>query len=316
MFSSFESSNPDEVQAYAELVYDGSFTIAATADSFRLTHRRADHSLWTWDTHRVEAGGFSCGTEPYGVVSVCRLTAGRVRLSTGRDSLFLRTGDMFVIGDGTAPHVGDWAEADCTKLRLPVAALQRAAHEGGATSGGKRLRMLSRRPVSAAAAHRFAQVTSFAERHFANSDPVVQSAVGHLLAATVLTTFPNSLVPASSAVAPVRTDVPTTVAVAQDFIARNADLPIRTSDVAAHALVGVRALQLAFREHLGTSPMEYLRRYRLARVHEELAAAMPGDGTTVTPVAARWTFTESSRFAALYRGVYGELPRETLRRDP
>ena len=121
---------------------------------------------------------------------------------------------------------------------------------------------------------------------------MVRAAVGKLLAATVLETFPNSLTPESSSRRP-RSDVSTTVGLALDFIARNADLPIRATDIADHAMVATRA-----------------------RVHEELAAATTGDGTAVTQVATRWTFTESSRFAAHYRRVYGELPSQTLRRRP
>ena len=107
-----------------------------------------------------------------------------------------------------------------------------------------------------------------------------------------------------------------TVALALDFVARNADLPITCADLAAHASVSRRALEMAFREHLATSPAAYLRRYRLTRVHEELVAAEPGDGTSVTEVAARWGFTQSSRFAAYYRRVYHEQPSRTLRSVP
>ena len=57
-------------------------------------------------------------------------------------------------------------------------------------------------------------------------------------------------------------------------------------------------------------------RYRLARIHDELAAATPGDGTSVTEVAARWKFTVSSRFTTHYSRIYGELPSRTLRQAP
>ena len=42
----------------------------------------------------------------------------------------------------------------------------------------------------------------------------------------------------------------------------------------------------AFRECVSTSPAAYLHEYRLARIYEELLDAVPGDGTTVTRVAA------------------------------
>ena len=317
-YSSFATSSLDEVQAHVGRLYDPSCAVLGGSDPFHLCVSRADHGSWTRDSLRLESGGFRLAGQPHGAVCVCHLRAGRVRLTRRRDSQLLQKGDVFVLADAVDAFTADWSEADCSMLRLPVGALESAADPVRAGSGAP-FAFLSGRPVTAGAGRRFAQVTSFADRHLAESgaatDRVMRDAVGHLLAATVLTTFPTSLVPESPALPP-RTDVPTTVASALDFIARNADLPIRPADIAAHALVSERALQMAFRNHLATSPAEYVRRYRLARIHEELAGAVPGDGTAVTEVAARWTFTESSRFAAHYRRVYGELPSQTLRRNP
>ena len=282
-----------------------------------VTRRQVDYGLWASDTKRLASGGG--GAEPTGFVAVCRLHAGRARLRAGRDSLVLDRGDVFVMADGDDELSAERPGTGCTVLRIPVDALHEAAGRVSPHPTGTRLAFLSRRPVTTAAGRRFAQVASFAGRHLDDAgptvDPVFRAAVGNLLAATVLETFPNSLTPESSSARP-RTDVSTTVGLALDFIARNADLPIRATDIAAHAMVSTRALQMAFREHLATSPARYLRSYRMARVHEELAAATAGDGTAVTQVATRWTFTESSRFAAHYRRVYGELPSQTLRRGP
>jgi AraC-like DNA-binding protein len=62
--------------------------------------------------------------------------------------------------------------------------------------------------------------------------------------------------------------------------------------------------------------MAYLRRTRLEYAHQELGAAIPGDGTTVTDVAARWGYANLSRFTSSYRRAYGELPSHTLRGGP
>ena len=72
-------------------------------------------------------------------------------------------------------------------------------------------------------------------------------------------------------------------------------------------------MQIAFRRQLDTTPMAYLRRVRLDRAHEQLRAADPGQGTTVTTVATRWGFASPSRFTADYRAAYGELPSHALR---
>ena len=86
---------------------------------------------------------------------------------------------------------------------------------------------------------------------------------------------------------------------------------LRLSRGAAH--VTVRAVQLAFRRHLDTTPMAYLRRVRLERSYRQLQAAHPDDGTTVTAVAARWGFASPSQFAGRYRRTYGQPPSHTLR---
>ena len=82
--------------------------------------------------------------------------------------------------------------------------------------------------------------------------------------------------------------------------------------LAAISQVGVRALQEAFRKHVGMSPTAYVTEVRLRRVREELHTAGPMT-TTVTAVAYRWGFTHLGRFAQRYRARFGESPAQTLR---
>jgi hypothetical protein len=236
--SSFATSHPDEALDYVKRVYDANFGVVRTSEPFRMDHRRTDHGPWTSDAMRVSAGGLHA--EPYGVVSVGRLRSGRARLTTGRDTLSLQKGDVFIMSDAAEAFTATCADADATYLRLPVDALTRVAHEAAAPPAGAGFAFLSRRPVTARAGRRLTSVVGFAQRHLADSDtpPVraLRTAIGDVLAATVLTTFPNTLVAESSDVPP-RHDVPTTVALALDFVARNADLPITSGDMAAHASV-------------------------------------------------------------------------------
>ena len=58
--------------------------------------------------------------------------------------------------------------------------------------------------------------------------------------------------------------------------------------------------------------MTYLRRTRLARVHEDLLHADPAS-TTVRTVAHRWGFAHLGRFAATYAERYGQSPSTTLK---
>ncbi|MGO4690144.1 AraC family transcriptional regulator [Glaciibacter sp. 2TAF33] len=86
-----------------------------------------------------------------------------------------------------------------------------------------------------------------------------------------------------------------------------------TAELAAASSTSVRSLQENFRRSVGTSPMRYLRDFRLEQVHKELVATEPG-AATVTEVAARWGFVHLGRFAAAYRQRFGERPSDTISR--
>ncbi|MEV6596846.1 AraC family transcriptional regulator [Actinoplanes sp. NPDC051346] len=88
--------------------------------------------------------------------------------------------------------------------------------------------------------------------------------------------------------------------------------PFTAADLAAIAGVSVRSLQEGFRRYIGMPPMTYLRKVRLARVHDDLRHGDPARHT-VTEIAYRYGFTHMSRFAAEYRAQYGVSPRSSLR---
>lgn len=80
--------------------------------------------------------------------------------------------------------------------------------------------------------------------------------------------------------------------------------------------VSVRTLQVGFRAELDTTPSAYLLDVRLRGARDELLAASPGEGTTVSRIAHRWGFGNVGRFAEQYRRAHGERPSTTLRRGP
>lgn len=82
--------------------------------------------------------------------------------------------------------------------------------------------------------------------------------------------------------------------------------------LAAELGISLRSLELGFRHELNTTPHEYLRTSRLARVHEELARA-DARRTTVSAIASKWGFANHGRFARAYRELFGESPAQTLR---
>jgi AraC-like DNA-binding protein len=145
----------------------------------------------------------------------------------------------------------------------------------------------------------------------AAANPLLVGSAQRLLAATLLHGY--GLEPPETA--EMRRDAtPASVRRAVAFIQNNPELDISVADIARAAHVSVRAVQLAFRRHLDTTPMRYLRRVRLDLAHTDLQATNPADGVTVTDIAMRWGYADPSRFAAEYRTAYGEHPHVTLRR--
>ena len=105
---------------------------------------------------------------------------------------------------------------------------------------------------------------------------------------------------------------PASVRTAIDLIESQPQEALTLSLIAQRCEVSPRTLQKAFQQHLGMSPMEYLRDVRLRRAHEELRAADPFDAS-VAAVARRWGFGHLGRFAAAHEAKYGQTPLRTLR---
>jgi AraC-like DNA-binding protein len=176
------------------------------------------------------------------------------------------------------------------------------------------VRLLSNRPHSAAAAAQLWRTTEAVRAVAAaqpEASPLVMNAAARLLAASVLTAFPSTA--QREATSADRLDAhPDALRRAVAFIETNPDLDITVADIARAAHVSVRAIQVAFRRHLRTSPMAYLRRVRLDAARAELLDASPGQGLTVTAVASRWGWARPSRFAADFRAAYGQHPYTLL----
>lgn len=162
------------------------------------------------------------------------------------------------------------------------------------------------------AARRYVEETVLADDGLAT--PLVLAAAGRLLAATVLAAFPNSSSgDARGGTVHDRDDhQPALLRRAIAYLEEHAAEDIGVAEVASAVYVTPRALQYMFKRHLDTTPMAYLRRVRLDRVHYDLQTGDRWD-TTVTAAAARWGFAHTGRFAVLYRETYGQSPHVTLR---
>src|SRR4030088_121356 len=88
--------------------------------------------------------------------------------------------------------------------------------------------------------------------------------------------------------------------------------PIQLERLAQISGVRPRTLETHFKMFLGTTPLGWVRRMRLARARLELLNARPR--ATVTGIALSSGVSELGRFAGQYREAFGELPSMTMQR--
>jgi AraC-like DNA-binding protein len=88
--------------------------------------------------------------------------------------------------------------------------------------------------------------------------------------------------------------------------------PVQLELLARISGVRPRTLENHFRLFLGTTPLGWVRRMRLAHARQELLRS--GPESTVTDIALSAGFSQLGRFAAEYRKAFGELPSKTIER--
>jgi AraC-like DNA-binding protein len=96
-----------------------------------------------------------------------------------------------------------------------------------------------------------------------------------------------------------------------DWAADCPDETLNLVELANVAGVSVRQLQQTFKAFTNLPPAHWLRLRRLNGARRDL---LRGGELTVAEVAMRWSFWHLGRFSDSYRQLFGELPRETLRR--
>jgi AraC-like DNA-binding protein len=103
------------------------------------------------------------------------------------------------------------------------------------------------------------------------------------------------------------------VSAAEDYALAHVDERPYVTDLCRAAAVSERALEYAFKEVLGLTPVAYLARLRLHRARQALLAGSHRS-TTVSAVALDWGFWHFGEFSRAYKSCFGELPSDTLRR--
>ncbi|KWV52861.1 transcriptional regulator [Bradyrhizobium macuxiense] len=99
---------------------------------------------------------------------------------------------------------------------------------------------------------------------------------------------------------------------ARAYLETRATEPLDLAELADVAGTGIRALQLGFRRHFGTTVSDMLLDIRLAQLNARLKTARPGE--RIVDIAFDLGFTHLSRMASAYRAKFGESPKATLHR--
>ncbi|MCV2365742.1 helix-turn-helix transcriptional regulator [Paucibacter sp. DJ1R-11] len=95
---------------------------------------------------------------------------------------------------------------------------------------------------------------------------------------------------------------------ALDYLDAHAQSEILLTDIAAAACVSVSSLLRHFNEHLGLTPMAYLRQLRLDRARAELRQGKAG---RIGELAQRWGFQSAGKFSQAYLRRFGERPSDS-----
>lgn len=95
------------------------------------------------------------------------------------------------------------------------------------------------------------------------------------------------------------------------WIEAHADQPLALSDLERQSGYSRRSLQLAFRTHLGCSPMQWVKRCRMQKARERLQH--PALGDSVGSVAQGLGFVNVASFTRDFSRLFGERPSAVLR---
>ncbi len=102
---------------------------------------------------------------------------------------------------------------------------------------------------------------------------------------------------------------------AEQYMMAHLDDALSIDTLCSVLYVSRRTLHNAFREVVGVGPMTYLKIQRMKHVHHQLEQAHPL-ATTVFDTAYQCGFWHMGHFSRDYKQMFGELPSDTLKREP
>lgn len=307
-YAQFQTADPVAAQRFFDDAYESGWHLDWLADGSTLTHRRFDAGPVTVDEMLLD-GRFGCEIQSPGPVVVIQPRAGSLVMAGEpmpiADTPLLATSELPCLLQATAAHFH--------VVRVESSLLRKIAVDRQVPLP-QQLQFTSAHPSSRAVVRVWQLALDYVLASFGSAEvvhlPMIVNAGSQLLAAALLETFPSNVNAAEGLVD--NPAAPPAFKNAVAFIQRHAGDGIGINDVAAAVSLTPRAVQYLFRQHLETTPTQYLRSVRLHRAHLDL---MVGDrsNTTVAAIAQRWGFTHTGRFALLYREIYGQSPHSALR---
>jgi AraC-like DNA-binding protein len=310
---SFESADSDATAEFITAAYGMKTRMSGLAPAHPFRMSRVDAGEFALDIAAAPLM-LDYATEPWTAVMVMHMAAGTAERTIGALTEQARRGDVYIVCQPGLANRLRTQDATMDLATVGPRLLARVAATAPARVPGP-IRFTGYQPVSATAAvqwrsvHRY--VTELLTNPEAAAQPLIVGSAGRLLAATMLATFPNTAL-TDPTIEDRRDASARALRRAITFMDEHAGDDITVADIAAAANVTIRAIRLAFRRYLDTTPAAYLRRVRLEHARRDLLAADPALGT-VSAIAARWGFASPERFTAAYRDLFGVLPYLTLR---
>lgn len=303
----------DVAREWLDTAYGTTFRLSGRLGTVR--HHREVHGDIGFGHLTIDAR-FTIDSDPMPVLVVVDLLRGSAEYTRDHVTDRIHDGDSVVMSGWDMPFTGSSDFLEVRDTTFTAEALTAAVEDVVPDYPWEHMTFTSYVPHTRAAGARWrATVDQLRTRFPGEEAPLARSAASRLLGHTLLHTFPNNVVgePTDAPAGVDSSDATTsTVRRAVRYIEEHAQQDLSIGEVARACRVTPRALQYAFRRHLGCSPMGYLRRVRLDLVRQALR---DGAALTVSDAAAQHGFFNPGRFASGYRQVFGENPSDTLHRS-
>jgi len=217
----------------------------------------------------------------------------------------------------TVPTRMTW-DNDCAQLILLVE--RKLVEQRAAALAGKAVRVIEfdpmidlRRPAAQAVQAQMQELVALAEGlgPKRNLSPVTAANLREAMLDNLLTGQTHDLSQAIRTFGGESETLPQALRRARDYLVAHAADPLDLLQLADATGIGIRALQLGFRRHFGTSISKMLLDLRLAHLNTRLKMSPPD--ARIIDIALDLGFTHVSRMAGAYRQKFGETPSATLR---